>query len=128
MHYLAGGGFDLQLKKSKIKSRYHQAGEKVTCIAKIKNIGENTSAETVIVFYLTDDGKLSTASTVVKLGNKKVPAIKASKKIKIKYKVMLPLSLKDGDYFAHAIVDPENTSGDDNISNNSKSGNKIKIE
>jgi hypothetical protein len=128
MHYLAGGGFDLQLKKAKIKKKYHQASEEITCIAKIKNIGNGDSTETTVVFYLTDNGSLSTSSIVKNLGEANVPVIKGGKKTKIKYSAVLPTWLGDGDYYTFAVIDPEDTSGDSNIDNNSKAGNKITVE
>lgn len=120
------GNYDLGVVLSKYKGKNLTSGDTITAICKIKNFGENTSDETKVSFYLTDDGSLDTSPAVAlaTLKTLKFPALDPGKRKKLSVKVKLPNWLSPGSYKLVVQVDPDGTSSDTDTSNNVKVGKK----
>lgn len=124
--YYLYGGCDLKMLKTKFRGKNLSPGDDVTLIARVKNIGNLESAETVVEFILSDDGEFTArpAASVATLATVDLPPLAAGKAKKIKTKVAIPDSLEPGEYFLFAIADPEGTGNDSNPDNNIKMGKK----
>ena len=125
------GSQDLAVTFVKPKGVKPEPGDNVKLVVKVKNLGTRTSEATKLSFYLTDDGLLEdagefvTPSEVIKrLTTINVPGITAGSVKRIVTTGKIPSWVAPGEYILMAEVDPNNTSGDSDITNNVKTAKK----
>lgn len=123
------GSQDLTVTFVKPKGKKPYPGDDITLIAKVKNLGDRTSEETKLTFYLTDDGLLdetsaSPAEVIKKMVTITVPAIEPGITRKLAAKGKVPSFVSPGSYYLVAEVDPDGTSGDAKPENNVKVAKK----
>ena len=124
--------YDLSVIRVKPKGTNLHAGDKFTCVAKIKNIGTVASERVKIYFYITDDGTLEAGQppAIIKVVKKAtfLPLPPGKAKL-IKLAAKIPTWIGSGNYVLVAKVDPTEKSDDADFSNNIKTGSKkLKIK
>lgn len=126
------GKFDLTLLRVKPKGTNLYSGDKFTCIAKVKNLGDKVSDAVKLEFYITDDGSLEDPSAPQKIKMVKrvdVEPLDPGKSRLIKAEAKLPSWLGAGNYILVAKLDPKGVSDDSQTANNLKVGKKkLKIK
>lgn len=126
------GKFDLNVLNVKPKGTNLHSGDKFTCVAKIKNVGDKVSDSVKLYFYITDDGNLEVGQppTTIKIVKKvNFAPLDPGKTRLVKTAAKIPNWLGAGSYILVAKVDPLGKSDDDNEDNNTrKAGKKLKIK
>jgi hypothetical protein len=123
IEYFLNGGFDLYIKKTKVKGRNIVAGDTVKIVNKIKNLASGDSTDTEISHVLAEFSQVQggPGDEIGTLGTNKVQSIKGNKKTKITTVVTLPSNLSPGEY---VVITTINVS-DQNSENNIKSSRKF---
>ena len=128
------GKQDLAVTFVKPKGVKPEPGDDVKLVVKVKNLGSKTSSKTKLAFYITDNGLLedpagdtSPSEVIKRLAVISMPEIAPGKVKRIITRGKVPSWVAPGEYILLAEVDPNNSSGDSDITNNVKAAKKALI-
>jgi subtilisin family serine protease len=100
-------------------------GDVVALSATLANPSSAAAPASTVNFYLSIDGIITTADTL--LGSVATPALAGGAQQALTANLAIPATLATGNYFIGAIVDPANTITEGNETNNARSGNVIAV-
>jgi subtilisin family serine protease/subtilase family serine protease len=100
-------------------------GDTVALSATVSNPSSTAAPASTVNFYLSVDGIITTADTLV--GSVTVPALAAGTQQVLAADASIPATLAVGNYFVGAVVDPANAIGEGDETNNARAGNVVAI-
>jgi hypothetical protein len=122
IEYFLNGGFDLFIKKTKLKGRNIVAGDTVKIVTKIKNLASGDSTPTDITHVLTEFSQVrgGPGDEIGTLGTSDVQSVKGNKKTKVTTVVTLPSNLPPGEYVVITTINVSDQNSENNIKSSKK--------